>query len=148
MTVSECCRWQIFDPKRDDSAQKMQHRAPRCPRTNTIWRLLAHPGEASWCVSPRSLILPITSLMVCNLDQFVCGSPWQFSGTIFDLQKRKMLDKCLLEGFSWPVECIDADYRSPASCKTRGHLHYSQKDLYVQELLIHSFVFQYKIFVS
>lgn len=55
--------------------------------------------------------------MVCNLNWFACSSPWRLSGSIFDLQNPKILDNCLLERFSCPVESIAADYRSSASRK-------------------------------
>lgn len=101
----------------DHSAQKILSRAQEFPRTNTFWRLVEHPGEASWCIFPKSLLLPITYLMVCNLNWFACSSPWRFSGSVFDLQKPKMLGNCLSERFFCPVESRGADYRPPASCK-------------------------------
>lgn len=68
--------------------------------------------------------------MVCNLNWFCRSSPWRFSGSIFYLQKPKMLHNCL-----FPVESIDADYRLPDPAREKR-----SKGLQIQELLIFSFV--------
>lgn len=151
-------RPQAEKSKWEHLVQKIFSLTQEFPGKNIFWRLVEHPGEALLCFAH------VSALAHCSpsgLNLFAWSSPWRFSGSIFDLEKPKMLGNWPLKRFACPVESIDADCRLVASCKEKEvtciipwkacrfrnflFLYSYIKYIYL-DILLFSFVLQYKIF--